>query len=272
MRIKAFLLSIAMAIALISLAGCGAGKGLKITGSPSLRDGVTVTLEKASAERKTKPDRYEYSFSGTIENDTDEGVMKVIYRFELFDKDGKEFRSFAEVYDGQDKAIPPHSKISFSHNGIKWGAQSVPASVAIVIGSVSMESQLPPVKIPQAGDFLYQTLGDEKLANIKSEPPVELSFHIDQGGYGRTATFTEGELLSKAVKLLCDIRIAEETNEYITDNYNWIGLIWADGSSTYISLNLKSLEYNIHSSTHVYKLENLSEFWSFASEYLEEDE
>ena len=100
---------------------------------------------------------------------------------------------------------------------------------------------------------------------------MELYFHIDQGGYGRTATFTEGEELDRAVELLCGIQIGEESNEWVTDNYNWIGITWADGSHSGISLNLSNLEYSIHSSLHTYELEHLGEFWAFCYDYLEED-
>ena len=113
--------------------------------------------------------------------------------------------------------------------------------------------------------------GDEKLARIKEEPPVALSFHVDQGGYGRTATFNKGDALDQAIGLLCAIRIGKETNEWVTDNYNWIELTWEDGSYTDISLNLYNLEYFVHSTPHCYTLENLDEFWSYCAGYLEED-
>ena len=109
---------------------------LKIRGGSATQEGVTVTLEKAAAQKKTNPSRYEYSFSGTIENNSDVGVMRVIYTFSICDKDGEEFRSFGIPYDGVNEAIPPHGAVSFSHDGIKWGAQSVPASVSIGISSV----------------------------------------------------------------------------------------------------------------------------------------
>ena len=261
-----------MLLALLALAGCGGGKTLTVTGSPASRDGVTVTVEKASAERKSKPDRYEYAFSGSIANDSDEPVMKVTYTFALTDKDGKEFRSFAEVYDGVDTPIPPHSSVAFSHEGIRWGAQSVPASVAVGISSVKTEAELPAVQLPQAGDLLYEALGDAKLAAIREDPPVELAFHVDQGGYGRTAVFREGEELDKAVELLSAIRIAGEAEEYVTDNYNWIRLTWADGSTSVLSLNLRSLEITVHSLPRIYRLEGLDAFWGFAADYLVEDD
>ena len=246
-------------------------KALEIKGSPAAQDGVTVTLKSAAAQRKSDPDGYEYSFTGTIENNSDESIMQVIYTFALMDGDEEEFRSFSEVYDREDTASPPHTSVDFSHTGIKWGPQSVPAAVELGISSVKTEAELPPVHVPAAGEYLYQALEDENLANIKEKPPVELSFHVDQGGYGRTAVFKEGETLDKAIELFCAIRIGEESDEWVTDNYNGIRLKWADGTSTGISLNLSSLEYWIHSNIHTYELENLGEFWSYCADYLEED-
>lgn len=256
---------------LLVLTGCGIGRGLRIDTAVASRENVTVTLKKATARRKNAPARYEYSFSGTIENNSEEGVMKVIYTFSLYDRDGNEFRSFGDTYDGVDKAIPPHGKVEFSLEDVKWGAQSVPAAVSIGIDSVQTETELPPATIPQPGEPLYQVLGDGNLANIRENPPVELAFHVDQGGYGRTATFEKGAELDRAVELFCAIRIGAETDEWVTDNYNWIRLNWEDGSETYISLNLRSLEYNIHSSSHMFALEHLNEFWAYAEGYLVED-
>ena len=256
---------------LLSLAGCGIGRRLAVGQGSASQEGVTVTLKKASAKRKRVPASYEYAFSGIIENNSDESVMKVIYTFSLYDKNGEEFRSFAEVYDGVDKGIPPHGKIDFSLDGVRWGAQSVPASVSIGISSVQTENELPPARLPQPGEYLYQALGSEKLAAIREHPPTEISLHVDQGGYGRTATFGEGALLDEAMELFCAIKIGEETGQWVTDNYNWIRLTWEDGTETYISLNLHSLEYVAHSSPHMYALEHLDAFWSFAAGYLEED-
>ena len=257
---------------LLALTGCGIGRSLRIDTAAASRDDVTVTLKKARAIRRNVPPRYEYSFSGTIENNSDEGVMKVIYTFSLYDKDGNEFRSFGDTYDGVDEAIPPHGKVEFSLKGVKWGAQSVPASVSIGIGSVQTETELPPAAIPQPGEPLYLVLGDANLADIRENPPVELAFHVDQGGYGRTATFEKGAELDRAVELLCAIKIGAETGEWVTDNYNWIQLTWEDGTSSIISLNLRNLEYYAHSTPHVFALDGLDAFWSYASDYLIEDE
>ena len=286
MRIKLIALCAFMAL-LVGLAGCAGGVQsqsgggaqpvdpdaiqLEIVNGSTTKDGVTVTLDSAQAVRKTDPDRFEYSFSGTIENNSDEGVMKVVYTFSLRDANGGEFRSFAEVFDGEDQALAPHTKIDFSHDDVKWGPQSVPASVLFELSTVETESELPAVSLPKPGQYLYEALGDEKLSNIKREPPVELSFHVDHGGYGRTAVFGEGASLDEAVDLFCNIKIGDEVDEWVTDNYNSIRLMWADGSETYISLNLRNLEYPVRSSYRMYKLENLDAFWNYAAEHLVDD-
>ena len=243
---------------------------LQILSSPVSADGVTVTLEKALAGR-SENGGFRYTLEGTIENTSDEGIMQVVYSFAFTDVNGEEYRSFSITYDGEDTAIPPHGTVSFSHDDIRWGPQSVPAAVSLGIKEVKTETELPPAHIPKTGEYLYKALDDEKLANIRTEAPAELSFHVDQGGYGQTATFREGAELEKAVDLLCGIKIGEESNEWVTDNYNWISVVWKDGTSSFISINLYNLEYFIHSSPHTWNLENLDEFWSFAAGYLEED-
>ena len=67
---------------------------LKISNNSAERGNVTVTLEEATAERMSNPDRYEYTLSGTIENGMDEGIMQVIYSFAFYDENGEEYRSF----------------------------------------------------------------------------------------------------------------------------------------------------------------------------------
>ena len=243
---------------------------LEILDSPVSVDGVTVVLDKATAKR-TDTGGFDYAFSGTIENTTDQGIMQVVYTFALIDENGEEYRSFSEIYDGGDTAIAPHEKIEFSHDGIRWGKQSVPAAVKIGIKTVKTETDLPAEHVPKKGEYLYQALGDEKLSKIKEEPPVELGFHIDQGGYGRTATFKEGADLDKAVELFCKIQIGEESGEWVTDNYNWISFTWKDGTYTVIRLNLHDLEWSIHDIPRTWKLDQLSDFWSYASDYLVED-
>ena len=72
---KKFITILQAALLLLIIASVPAsasGRDLTIIGSPAISGEVTVTLEKATAVKKTNPERYEYSFSGSIENNSDE--------------------------------------------------------------------------------------------------------------------------------------------------------------------------------------------------------
>lgn len=242
---------------------------LEIMGNPATSDGVTVTLKSAFAQKSE--DGFTYTLVGSIGNNSDEGIMQVNYTIALIDDNGEEFDSVELNYDGEDAAIPPQSAVDFSQDNFTWFRETVPAAVRISISSVKSETELPPVHVPKAGEYLYQAIGDENLENIKEEPPVEIIFHVDHGGNGMTAVINEGNVIDRAIELFCEIRIREESGVFTTDNYNGIGFKWKDGSDIYISLNLANLEYSIHSTIHTYELEHLDGFWSFCADYLEKD-
>lgn len=256
----------------LTLSACATTNGtpLEITSSTQTIDGVVVTLEKASAKYVSNPGAYDYSFDVRIENNSDENIMQVAYMLRTIGADGQEIRSFTHFYDKETSALAPGETVK-DHIDSRWGPAE-PASVEIELRSIKTEAELPAIKLPQKGEFLYQALGNERLANIKQDPPVELSFHIDQGGYGRTATFTQGETLDTALDLFCNIRIGNEASEWVTDNYNWIWLSWDDDTACGISLNLRNLEFSGHASnSHVYDLENLDAFWDYAAARAVED-
>lgn len=246
------------------------GKILEIQDSPATLEGVTVTLETAVARRCS--DGTTYALQGSLKNNTDEGIMQITYTFSLLDASGEEFSSFDLVYDGEDTAIPAQGTIRFAHDEFDWEEQAIPAAVKVGIADVKTEAELPPAHVPKPGEYLYLALGDEKLANIKEEPPVELTLHVDHGGFGRYAVFREGDALQQAVDLLCGIQVGKETDEWVTDNYNGIWLTWEDGSQTCISLNLYNLECSIHSKIHLYDLNHLDAFWSYCEDYLESEQ
>ena len=152
-------------------------RALEILDSPASKDGVTVTLEKAEAKRSDNGG-FVYLLQGTIENTSDEGIMKVVYTFSLRDQSGEEYRSFGEVYDGEVTAIPPHSRIEFSHDDVRWGPQSVPASVAIGISSVQTETELPPAHIPMP----VRRLMTGSLRRLRKNPRLNSVFTLIRVG------------------------------------------------------------------------------------------
>lgn len=107
------------------------------------------------------------------------------------------------------------------------------------------------------------------MARGMPEPTVDtlsaLRVGIDQMGYLREATFT-GDDLADAIDAFKLIQVGEETNEFVTDNYNYIVLEFADGESYTASINLRSLELSTYNNYHIYALENLGTLWAMAEE------
>ena len=194
--------------------------------------------------------------------------MQVRYAIAILDASGEKTHLFDFVYDGEDTAIQPQGMIYFDHDEFDWGERTDATAAKLYIMDVKTEDELPPAHVPKPGEYLYMALGDEKLANIKEEMPVELTLHVDRGGAASYAVFREGDAMQKAVDLFCAIQIGEETDEWVTDNYNGIWLTWEDGSQTCISLNLYNLECFVHSKIHLYDLNHLDAFWSYCEDYL----
>jgi hypothetical protein len=118
---------------------------------------------------------------------------------------------------------------------------------------------------PEKGEYLYKAMGNDLLAGIDENKPVRLTVGIDHMGDVREAVF-EGEDLDKALEYFKQIQIGDETDESVTDNYNYIILEWDDGSQYAISLNLYNLEMSIDGQPRLFELESLGPLMSLAEE------
>lgn len=230
-------------------------------------DGVTVRLVEATAVDADDFDAFfDVNTVVEIENSSDEPIMQVVYGIDLLDADGEVLRGYSETYTATDGAIPPGETRVDRQTGCRWKKDGTLAAAGIRVSSVATEAQMPLVHLPEPGEPLYRALGDERLANINNEPPTCITVGIDQGGYLREAVFdTPGEL-GRAVDLLCAVRIGRPSDTWVTDNYNYIVLDWADGTYTSIIINLHSLEFHAYGQYYMYELENLGGLWSYAEQ------
>ena len=242
------------------LSACGLP--LKRLERVSEKDGVRLTLKRCSAMKKKYSATF-FSYDATIENLTDEGIMKVAYNLIVYDRDGNVLYTFAQRYYGETSVIPPGGSYSIHSDDLRRKLDRRAAALGVEITEVRTESELPIVTLPQSGQYLYEAVGDAKLANIKNEAPAEIRFGIDRGGSLREAVITSDEEIAQAVALLTEIRIGEEVDEFVTDNYNYISFTWADGSTSGVSLNLRNLELSVRGTPHLYTLDGLSAFWSY---------
>ena len=228
-------------------------------------DGAVVRLvEATAADVESLQDVFEVGTVVEIENTSDVPLMQVVYTVSLLDENGEVLRSYGETYTATDGAIEPGEKRVDVQQGCRWKDDGSPISLAIGIGTVSTIEEMPPVHLPERGEPLYAALGDEHLANIANEPPVSITVGIDQGGYLREAVYDTPDGVARMVGLFCKARIGAPTEEWVTDNYNYIWFEWADGTGSGISINLANLEFSAYGTYYMYELEDLGEFWSQA--------
>lgn len=256
--------ALVLLLSMTMLSGCGFP--LKRFDAVQERDGVRLTLKNASARKKGQYRVTFFTYDLVIENLSDVGIMQVNYDLIVYDRDGNELESFPLRYYGETSVIAPGEKYKIHSDNLRRKLDRNAAALGIQLKEVYDEQELPIVVLPQKGQYLYEVTGNAKLANIKNDPPCEIRFGIDRGGYLREAVFTDEAEIAEAVKLLTQIRIGEETNEFVTDNYNYISLLWADGSKAGISLNLYTFELNVRGTVHGYKLDGLGAFWDYGEE------
>ncbi len=121
-------------------------------------------------------------------------------------------------------------------------------------------------RLPKRGDYLYQAMHDERIANIGVCPPAVIRRIRDRSGAQTITVFTEGNGLSEAVKLFMQIRVAGPEGLWKTDGYNRIFFGWKDGSESWISLNHYDLEYHMDGKRYLFVLKDLRPFWEFRAE------
>ncbi|MDO5423608.1 MAG: hypothetical protein Q4F41_07780 [Eubacteriales bacterium] len=110
----------------------------------------------------------------------------------------------------------------------------------------------------QTGNYLYESLDDEKLAGISEELPESIQVIADDNGAKRTVELTDAQEIEAAVQLFMEIQIGERTDLYVTDRYHSISFTFEDGEKTVIRLNDKNLEWK---NGELYELEGIGFFW-----------
>ena len=101
--------------------------------------------------------------------------------------------------------------------------------ISIEVLEIKDTSEVKPLHVPQKGEYLYEALNNEHINNIKNERPTAIHIVIDHMGAQEIADVTDEETLDALISEFVKIKIANETNEFVTDNYNGVGFEFADG-------------------------------------------
>ena len=229
------------------------------------RNQVTVTLKSMIC--RARPGWIVLIPEETITNNSSEPIMRVRFLCRMHFPDSDKTETVSREWYGEETAVAPGNTITAKIPGFQLPHEMKPDRVSIEITEISTVSQLPPVRLPKAGDYLYQAMNDQRLAGIAEKPPVRITRVIDRMGMQTRTEFTAGKQLEEAVRAFMKIRISAKPGMFVTDNYNRIIFTWEDGSETVIRLLLKNLDYTVTGITHIYALENYEEFFRLNADF-----
>ena len=245
------------ALCILCTGGCGGGP----ENLPSdTKDGISVTLRGMRFEQKgihtVIPDI-------EIRNESGQDIMEVFYKMTF--------------YDAHDAQLGESFMFYLREEPIKAGATAIqddsrfvlnfredPARAELQVTGYKTTDEMPPVRVPKEGEFLYQALDSEALNSLPENPPARITVHIDRMGFGQEAVFEKGRGLEEAVDAFLKIRVGPDGAPMVTDNYNWFLFEWEDGTRCMIRLNLYCLEYSANGIYHSYYLTDSEDFWRLA--------
>ncbi|MBR2676592.1 MAG: hypothetical protein IKE28_06750 [Solobacterium sp.] len=232
------------------------------------KDGITVELNNAvftnNGIETVTPDI-------TITNSSQEDITGVTYEVTFFGDQETELETIRMFWRCDEEPLKAGSSIRDKDSRYNSHDAKQAKSVKLVITEIKTAKEFPPDRVPKKGEYLYQAMGDEKLAAIQEHKPEKIVAGIDQSGYVRTATF-EGDLLDEAVDAFVKIRLGDDDAPMVTDNYNYVVFYWDDGTTSGINLNLQNLEVMANGRYHSYYLEDLGPFWGLVNDHLVDPE
>ncbi len=232
------------------------------------KDGITVYLKNAvftnNGIETVSPDV-------TIINSSQEDITGVTYEVTFYDGQENVLETIRMFWRCDEEPLKAGSSIHHSDSRYSCSMAKQAKSATLLITDIKTAKDFPPDRVPKKGEYLYQALGDERLAAIREQKPVKIVAGIDQSGYVRTATF-EGDLLDEAVDAFVKIRLGDDDAPMVTDNYNYVVFYWEGGMTSGINLNLQNLEFMANGRYHSYYLEDLGPFWSLINDHLVEPE
>ncbi|MBQ2658318.1 MAG: hypothetical protein IJF87_07115 [Erysipelotrichaceae bacterium] len=227
--------------------------------------GIEILMKDINVKENTKTGFTLIQLNTLITNRSDNEISAVTYELQLLDGNGELIKSYKKTYFGEDKSISRDQSVS-DYYGFQDRLEKQPEAYALKVVEVKDTEELPLIHLPLPDEYLYQAIGLERL---DSELPNRILVYIDHMGAREEINIEGEENLTIITDLFCKIKIAKETDAWVTDNYNGIIFYFADGTSKSISLNLYNLEIRNHNIEHIYELADLGPFMQACSYYKE---
>ena len=230
---------------------------------------VEVKIENVEIKKNDKTGFVIVQVGTLIKNLSEENITKIHYEFQVFDKENNLMKTYNFYYYTDDRSLDKGQSVKDYH-GFQDRFEKTPYSYKVKVIDYKNIDEFPLVHVPKEGEHLYQILNDDNMKNIKDNLPVNIHIHIDQMGMADVADINDIDTIERLVAMFCNIKIAKETNEVVTDNYNWISFKFKDDSECVINLNLRNYETKLPSGYHIYELENITEFFRYCKQLTKE--
>ena len=256
---KGIIAKVLTLMVIASLLGCSIPGNLNDESDPY--EGVVVSADINTG--KNKAGNTVYDLVCNITNNSDLELMYVKFCIHFLDKGGNELFVFTPAWKAEEHPLKKNETATYE---VAFQEEHKAEKISIEILETKDTSEISPQHVPQKGEYLYEALNDEHINNIKNEKPVSMYIQIDHMGAQEVADITDEEKLNRLVEEFVKIKIGDPTDLFVTDNYNGIGFMFADGATYYMSLNMYNLETNINGNMHMYELEDFGPFWTLCDE------
>ena len=253
-----------IAAAVMLMAG-GCQKHIKGSAEKAV-EGIYITVS-AEVDYNEKTESHIIHLKSEITNQGDEPVMNVRYKVDFLDRTGVVRCTVNPTWNGQDTPLKPGESVTHEYGFQDKFNGNGPVSTYVTITEVLTEAEMPPIHLPLPGEYWYEAINDEHINHIKEDKPARIEFYIDHMGAREEADITDPELIDEIVNAFCNVKIAQESYTFVTDNYNGILFTFKDGTESWISLNLTTYEMSAYRMMHYYDLDQFEPLWQLMNEY-----
>ena len=229
----------------------------KITPTENQTVEINPNFEKKYNE---KTENYVISLTSEIKNTGQENLMEVSYQVDFKDENGNVIKTVSPKWCGEDVPLYPNSTTRHYYGFQDKFDGKEPITTEVKEIKIKTDKEIPPIHLPQPREYWYKAINNNYVNNIKENHPTKIKVIIDHMGAQDIFETEDAEKINDLVDAFAKIKIAQETQTWVTDNYNWICFTFSDGTEINLSLNLYNYEMFSYGTTHLYELESLNEF------------
>lgn len=194
-----------------------------------------------------------------LENKSDVALMRISCDSDFVGTDGEIIENAVCYCDYHKNPMQPGE--TREHYVFRWiyDGERV-ANIALAITKVVTIEEEPPLPEPKLGETLFSFYQREDISafadGFYEEMPVKAVIFMDSWNQAEVE-LTDADDITAVFEAIKQIRVEKQSDVYVTDNYNKITFILADGREFGFSFNRYNLDYD----DNVYELSGDEDLW-----------